>query len=123
MKLTKNADLDQYGRNSYGTGFNAPLQFSLPNSKWGKNFVVFGIDNGLFVHSHNRKIYILVLGESPTDRLDNATITPEVKYSINITKSIKKVFKLYVLIMPCTHFRVNPHSGNYRMWIHSEMRT
>ena len=35
---------------------------------------------------------LLVLGEDPTDKLDNITITAEAKYSLNITKSRKKIY-------------------------------
>ena len=42
------------------------------------------------MHADNRKKDILVLGEDPTDRLDDTTITAETKYSLNIANSKKK---------------------------------
>ena len=66
--LTKNAD-----PNSYGIGFDEPSQFLLPIGEWGKN-AVFGIDNSSSRHTDNRNP---VLGESPTDGLDDTTITVE----------------------------------------------
>ena len=42
----------------------------------------FGVDNSLSVHTSNRKNDILVLGESPTQGLDDTEITAEAIYSI-----------------------------------------
>ena len=39
-----------------------------------------------------KKEDILVLGEGPTDELDNAIIMAEAKYSINVTECRKKTF-------------------------------
>ena len=57
-----------------------------PCPEWGKNGVIFGVGNSSSTYTINRKINILVLGEGPTDRFDNTT-RPEVKYSVNITRS------------------------------------
>ena len=43
------------------------------------------------MHADNRETDILVLGESSADKLDDATITVETKYSIYIIKSRNKV--------------------------------
>ena len=40
------------------------------------------------MHADNRKKDILVLGEDPTDRLDDTTITAETKYFINIANPL-----------------------------------
>ena len=56
----------------------------------GKNVVISGIDNSSSVHSDNKKKYILVLGEGPTQGLDNTTTTAEAKYSINFSRSQRK---------------------------------
>ena len=48
------------------------------------------------MHVDSRNKNILVLGEGPTQGLDNATITTEVKYPINFTESGKRfVLSLY----------------------------
>ena len=44
-------------------------------------------------NTDNRKKDILVLGEDPTNGLDNTIITAEAKYCLNITKSRKKICK------------------------------
>ena len=43
-----------------------------------------------FVHVDNKKKDILVLGEGPTQGLDDTTLTAEAKYRINFTQSGKK---------------------------------
>ena len=91
VKLTKNADPNKYGYSGYGTGFDALSQFSLSKGEWSKDVVTFRYNNGSFVHADNRKKDTLVLGESSTYGLDNATIKAEAKYSVNITKSKKKI--------------------------------
>ena len=53
-----------------------------------KKFLFFDSSS---VYADKRKKDILVLGESPTDRLDDTTITAEAKFSITITKSKKKI--------------------------------
>ena len=93
LKLTKNADPDKYGYSGYGIGFDVRLQFSLRDRSWGKNVIIFGDDNSSSVHVRNKKNKILVLGESPTQRLDETTITAEAKYPINFTES-GKIFAL-----------------------------
>ena len=58
------------------------------------------MDNSLSVHTDNKKIYILVLGEGSTDGLDDTTITVEPKYSVSITKSRKKFVQVYTTMRP-----------------------
>ena len=45
MELTKSADPDKYGYSGYGIGFDARSQFSLPDGSWGKNVIIFGVNN------------------------------------------------------------------------------
>ena len=46
------------------------------------------------MHINGRNINILVLGEGPTQGLDNSTITAKAKYPLNFTESGKRfVFK------------------------------
>ena len=37
VKLTKSADLDKYWYSGYGIGFNACIEYSLPDGSVGKN--------------------------------------------------------------------------------------
>ena len=56
-------------------------------SGWGKNVVIFILDNSPSVHVDNEK---KVLGEDPTQGLDNNTRAAEAKYFINFTESRKR---------------------------------
>ena len=53
----------------------------------GKNVVIFGVSNSSSVNTNNKKNNILVLSEGPTQRLNDATVTAEAKYSINFSIS------------------------------------
>ena len=62
MKLTKNADPDKSGYNSYGNEFDAFSQCSLSNGEWGKNVVIFGAENSSSTHTDYRKKDFIILG-------------------------------------------------------------
>ena len=49
------------------------------------------VDYSYSVHVDDKKIYILVLGEGPTQRLDDHTITAKAKSPINFVESVKKM--------------------------------
>ena len=87
---TKNADPDKYGYSDYGIGLEARSQFSWSYSKCGKNVIVFGADMSSSVHVNNKNKNIVVLGEGPTQGLDDTTLTAKTKYPINFTESGKK---------------------------------
>ena len=53
---------------------------------WGKNTTMFGVDNSSLAHNDNKKKDILVLGEGPTQGLDDTTITTETEYSFTFTR-------------------------------------
>ena len=53
--------------------------------------IILGVDNSSSKHTGNRKKDIQVLGEEPTDGLDDTTITEEAKYSVTITNSRQKI--------------------------------
>ena len=59
-------------------------------SGWGKNVVIFILDNSSSVHVDNKNKDITVLGEDPTQGLDNNTRAAEAKYFINFTESRKR---------------------------------
>ena len=61
----------------------------------GKNVIIFGVDMRLSVHIDKKKD-ILILGESPTQGLDDSTLTAEAKYPITLTQPRKRfVLSLY----------------------------
>ena len=53
-----------------------------------KKVIIFGADMSSSVHADKRKD-ISILGEGPTQGLDDTTLTAEAKYSINFTQSGK----------------------------------
>ena len=78
IKLTKNADPDKYKYRGYIIGFYLRSEFSLPDGSMGKNVIIFRVDMSSSVDIDNKKKDILILGRSPTQRLDdNFTLTAE----------------------------------------------
>ena len=62
----------------------------------GKNVMIFGVDMSSSVHVGNNGKDILIVGEGPTQGLDNTTLTAEAKSPINSAKSRKRfVFSLH----------------------------
>ena len=55
-----------------------------------KSSIIFGADKSSSDHIKNKNKYILILGERPTQRLDNTTLTTEAKYLINFTQLRKR---------------------------------
>ena len=91
VKLAKNAHPDKYGYSGYDNGYYASWQFLLPDGSWSKNVIIFGVGDGSSVHVDNKRKDILVLGEGPTQEVDNSIITAEATYSINLTELKKKI--------------------------------
>ena len=71
-----------------GIGFNSRSKILWADGSVGKSVIIFGVDNSSSVHIDDRNI--LVLGEGPTQGLDNTAITAEAKYSINFTESERR---------------------------------
>ena len=53
--------------------------FSFPIGEFGKNVMIFGANMSSSVHFDNKKNNILIIGEGPTQRLDDTTLTAEKK--------------------------------------------
>ena len=90
VSLTKINDIDEYKYSAYGIGFHRKGKFSVGNG-FGRNCIIFGVDMSSFVHVDNKKKYILILGEGPTQELDGTTLTTDkiiqsvlLKITINI---------------------------------------
>ena len=90
VKLTKNAHLDKHKYNSYSIGFDFRSELSLTDESVGKNVIILGADMSSSVHIDNKNKDILILGEWPTQRLDDAILTAEVKYPVNFIQSGKR---------------------------------
>ena len=70
--MTKNVDTDKYKYSRYGIGFDRKGKFSV-GTGFGRNCIIFGIDMSSSVHVDNKKRYIWILGEGPTQGLDDTT--------------------------------------------------
>ena len=84
VSLALNVDIDKYKYSGYGIGFDRKGTFSVGDG-FGRNCVISGVDMSSSVHVHNKKKYILILGEGPTQGLDGTTVTAERMYSINLS--------------------------------------
>ena len=91
LELTKNVDPDKISYFGYGIGFNSRSHFLTSNSDFRKNVVIFYVDNSSSKHTDNKKKFFLALCKEPTQELSATTITVEAKYSINFTRSKKKI--------------------------------
>ena len=78
LKLTKSTDVDKYKYPEHDVGFDRKENFSFA-SQFGRNCIIFGADMIPCVHLNNKKNYILILGEGPTQGLDDITLNAEKK--------------------------------------------
>ena len=92
VKLTKNADPDEYSYSGYGIGFDTCIQSSLPDISIGKNVIIFGVDISSSVHIDNKEKDILILDKGPAQGLDDTTLAAETQYSINFTRQGIQIF-------------------------------
>ena len=72
--------------------------FSIPNFYWGKNVVNFGVHMSSSVHIDNINKAVSILGKGPTQWLDDTKLSAELEYSINFSRSQRKVFIIMELI-------------------------
>ena len=56
----------------------------------GKDVIIFGANMSSSVYIDNRNKGILILGEGPTQGLDDTTLTAEAKYFIDFTQPRKR---------------------------------
>ena len=59
----------------------------------GKNVIIFGADMSSSVHVDNKGKDILILGEGPTQGLDDTALAAKTRYPINFTQP-NKIFVL-----------------------------
>ena len=91
VKLIKNAPLDKYVYSGYGAGFDLRSEFSLNDGSIGKTVIIFGINMSSSVHIDHKGKDILILSIAPTPGLDDTTISAEAQYSINFSRSSRKL--------------------------------
>ena len=66
---------------------------SLHDGSMGKNVIIFGADMRSSVYIDKKGEEILILGEGPTQGLDDTTVIKEENYPINFTQ-LQKIFVL-----------------------------
>ena len=79
LNSQRNVDIDKYKYSGYGIGFDRCGAFSVANG-FGKNVMIFGVDMSSSVHVDKKEKYFLILGEGPTQILDDTTLTTEKHY-------------------------------------------
>ena len=72
------------------TMITTEAKYSINFSRSNRKFCLSLHYNSSPVHTDNKKKDILVLGERPTQGLDDTMITTEAKYSINFSRSNRK---------------------------------
>ena len=84
---------------AYARFLTARGSFSSSNrSGFSKNSIIFGADMILSVHIDNKKNDILILGNDPTDGLDNTTLTAEKEYSIKLLSNRRNFVSVCIII-------------------------
>ena len=71
VKITKNADPDKYRCSGYSIGFDARSHFYWSHFSKGKKIKIFDGDMSSSIYIDNKNKNILLLGEGPTQGLDN----------------------------------------------------
>ena len=89
-ELNKKVDRDKYQYRSCEIAFDSCSEFSLTNGNLGKHIIIFRTDLSLSLYIDNKNKDILILGEGPTQVLDDTTLKAEVKYLINFTEQGKR---------------------------------
>ena len=80
--FTKNVDIDEFKYSGCGIGFGRKRTFSFGN-KFGRNFIIFGVDMSSSVHVDIKNKSIFILGEDPTQGLDGTTLTASINFTEN----------------------------------------
>ena len=91
VKLVRNTDTDKYKYSEYGIRFDRRGTFSVGNG-FGRNVIIFGVDTNSSVHVDNKKKDNLILGEDPTQGLDDTKLTAEKKLFHQFYSVQKKIF-------------------------------
>ena len=89
VKLVKNSIKSNFFYNGRGIGFDGEGSWSFGND-FARNDATFGTDNSSSSHSDNWINNFLVLGEDPTDAINDSTGAAE-KKRINFSKASKRV--------------------------------
>ena len=86
VKLTKNADIDNYKYSGYIIGFDGNGFYSHTSVGTGRNVIIPGADMSSSTKIDYKGKYILIIGKGPTQGLGEHSLSAEKMYSINFTK-------------------------------------
>ena len=104
MQITKNAtDNSKNNYKGYGICFDEGSQFGHTMSEGGptyitngRNVLIFGADMSFSIHRTNRANHIYIMGDGPTQGINDTTIYSEKKYFRNFTEpNVKFVLSLH----------------------------
>ena len=70
----------------YSTGFDSRSEFLFTDEDFGKNVIIFGADMSSSTYIDNKNRDILILGEEPTQGLNDTTLTAD--FTINNMKKL-----------------------------------
>ena len=90
LQLTKNAYPVKSKYSSYSIVLYSGSEFLFTDGSMGKNAIIFGADMSSSVHVNKTNKDILILGEGPTQELDDTAFTAETKYPTNFTQPRKR---------------------------------
>ena len=104
MQITKNAtDNSKNNYKGYGICFDEGSQFGHTISEGrpthitnGRNVLIFGADTSFSIHRTNRASHIYIMGDGPTQGINDTTIYSEKKYFGKFTESdVKFILSLH----------------------------
>ena len=90
-KLVRNTIKRKFIYNGRGIGFDGESSWSFGN-EFARNAIIFAVDNSSSSHTDNWKNNILVLGEGPTQYVNDSTGAAEKKFVLTLVKQIQNFF-------------------------------
>ena len=91
---TTNSDTDKWQYSGYGTGFDSTGNFTHPDGRIGRNFIIFEADlSNSSIHANNKAQSVLVLGCGIIQEINGTPIYVETMCSPNFTVD-NKIFCL-----------------------------
>ena len=94
--MNNNVDIDKYKYSGYGIGFDRHESFPSSGIGLGRNVIIFGVDMSSSTKIDNKKKYILLLDEGPTQGLEHK-LSAEKMYSVNFTVHKKRFLFKFAL--------------------------
>ena len=85
--MVKHSVKEKKLHSGYGKVFERKSEFNFDN-EFGRNVIIFYVDNSSSSHNNNGKNSFLVLGEGSPYGINERFSAPEKKFSINVSKAI-----------------------------------